>query len=45
VIASDGRSDLVAPASIAERRTRKAIARLIGIAAHAAPVHEMPGRS
>jgi hypothetical protein len=45
VIASDGRSDLVAPASIAERRTRKAIARLIGVAAHAAPVHEMPGRS
>ena len=45
VIASDGRSDLIAPASIAERRTQKAIARMIGIAAHAAPVHEMPGRS
>jgi hypothetical protein len=45
VIATDGRSDLVAPASIAERRTKAAIARLIDTAAHSGPVHDKLGSS
>jgi hypothetical protein len=45
VITTDGGSDLVAPASIAERRTQAAIARLIQTAARGAPAREKPGPS
>jgi hypothetical protein len=45
VITTDGRSDLVAPASIAERRTRAAIARLIDTAVQSAPLRSKLGSS
>jgi hypothetical protein len=44
VIATDGASDLVSPASIAQRRMQAAIARMITTAARNAPIHDKANR-
>jgi len=44
VIATDGRSDLIGPASIADRRAKAAIARLLSTA-RSEPIHDKPGES